>query len=554
MLLGFTVSLSAPLTAGSPGTEAAHPEPSSLRLEVGEIRSLPAQQVQRVAIGNPDVADVTVLSSKEILLQAKAAGATQLIVWDAQGQQIVDVEIVDRAQEGLEGEVRQLVSDLKLTGVRVKREGKKLVLVGEVARQEELDRLDQVLGRSYATGVTNLVTVAPSAAAIPSGGPLVKLSVQVLDVSRSDLERIGVKWSESIALADDAVTDRTLSNALFRWGTSLSRSSVQATLSALVEQKRARILSEPKLVTASGKEASSFVGLEIPIVSATSFGTTTQVVSTSIEFRKTGVRLRMTPHVLPDAPESDGPAPSTASRITTVIEAEVSSLDSSVALIVPVGSQTVSVPGFRVRKANTEVMTHSGETVIIAGLVEAEDKRTVSQVPALGSVPFFGRLFRSPDTSSSQREIIIAVTPEVLHERDEGRQAVAAERLTAVEAALTTAHAAITATPHTPQTPRIPDPSEAMRHYTLQVHERLAKAMRYPIEQWLQSHGTQVTLRLHLARDGTLKEALIVSPSGIEAFDQTALQTAQRQSPYPPFPSEVPQQDLWLELPVRFQP
>jgi len=222
-------------------------------------------------------------------------------------------------------------------------------------------------------------------------------------------------------------------------------------------------------------------------------------------------------------------------KITTVIQAEVSEVDSSVALSVPVGNQTVQVPGFAVRKANTEVTTASGETIMIAGLLQAKDTNDASQVPALGSIPVVGRLFRSPETKSTQRELIIAVTPELLLEAEQG-----ADKVLAVEQALAVAEV----------TASVEDP---MLRYALKVQERIAKSLRYPVREKELGLSGQVKLRVHLLRDGTLKQALLAEPSGFESFDQAAVRAAESQSPYPPFPSDLPQQELWLELPVLFR-
>ena len=254
-----------------------------------------------------------------------------------------------------------------------------------------------------------------------------------------------------------------------------------------------------------------------------SFTLSTSTVSASIEFRKTGVLLKMTPNVLEDQ------------RITTVLEAEVSGIDTASGLSVPVGSQTVTVPGFKVRKTATQVTTASGETIVIAGLLEVEDTHDISQVPALGSIPVIGRLFRSPEKESTQRELVIAVTPQLLTDRTR-----AAENAAALQPAVASAEA----------TASVTDPT---LRYALQVQDRIAKSIQYPSREREGGRGGRVKLRLHLFRDGTLGQAVIAESSGIESFDQEALKTAQGQSPYPPFPSDVAQQDLWLDLPVLFR-
>ena len=508
-----------------PTLEQVKVVPASISLAPGELWSVPVDEIKRVAVGDPEVVDVTVVSPNEVLLQGKAAGTTNLLLWDRQGQHVSNIEVVDRTTEALEGQLRQLVAQLGLPGVQVKRENNKLFLIGDVPRQADADRLEQMLASFK--GVTNLAQVLVPTAA-PVAPLLVKLAVQVIDISRKDLERLGVNWGESLKFTEPEVSDLTGSKALFgRWGTSLTRGSLPMTLNALVQQNRARVLAEPKLVTASGKEASSFIGVEVPVISTTSFGTSTSSVSASIEFRKTGVLLKMTPNVNPKDPDR---------KITTAMEAEVSDIDRSVGLSVPVGSQTIVVPGFKVRKANTEVTTISGETIMIAGLLQAEDSRNLSQVPALGSMPVLGRLFRSPEAETTQRELVIAVTPELV-----GESEVTTEKAMALEQALSVAE--VTASVENP-----------VLRYALQVQERIAKSLRYPQREKELSINGQIKLRVHLLRDGTLKQATISESSGFESFDQAALKAAESQSPFPPFPSDVAQQELWLELPVLFRP
>ncbi len=508
----------------SPET-SGQPTGSVIILEPGQIYNLSTEKLRRIAIGNPLVADLTVVSSSEVLVKAKAAGTTNIIVWDQRGTRTWTIQVIDRTPEALEGQLHQLLTDLHIPGVSVKREANKVFLVGEATKQEDLDRLEQML--TSFKGVTNLVSLheEPAAPTPPPG--LVKLAVQVLEISRSDLDKLGVKWSDSVAFTEPSETDKTLYDALTHFGTSLTRSSFSATLNALIQKNRARILSEPKLVTTSGKEASSFIGLDVPIITATSFGTVTATVSASIEFRKTGVLLKMTPTIVK---LKDG------RKITTVIEAELSDIDDSVALQVPVGAQTVTVHGFKVRKANTEFTTASGESIVIAGLLEAQSSEVVTQVPALGNVPVLGRLFRTPESKSSQREIVIVVTPELIADEEEAP----AERQTAMEHALAVMEV----------TPTVQDPT---LRYALQIQDRIAKAIHYPSQEQEQGVSAAAKLRVQVFRDGTLGQAVISKSSGIQSFDSEVLKAAWAQSPYPPFPAELRQKDLWLELPILFR-
>ncbi|MBI4354715.1 MAG: TonB family protein [Candidatus Omnitrophica bacterium] len=522
---------------GAPSKPPAQ-APSAIRLERGAIHPFSVKGVQRIAVGDPAIADVTVLSPADVLIQAKAPGTTNLLVWDERGQTTVNLEVLERASEAPElvaQQLRNLIGALNLTKVTVRQESTKLFLVGEVDRQDELDRLEQML--SAFEGVTNLVRLSSAAADQILPTDLVRLDVQIIEISSKDLEKLGVKWSESAKLTEPEATDQTFDKAITRFGTSLTRASLSATLNALVTRNRARTLAEPKLVTTSGKEASSFVGVEVPIITATSFGTDTSTVSASIEFRETGVLLKMTPHVKKREEEP--------TQITTVVTAELSDIDSSVALSVPVGSQTATVPGFKVRKANTEVTTLSGESIVIAGLLRFDDTENVDQVPAFGSLPVLGRLFRSPEMKYERREIVIVVTPQVVGEEAAGLPQVAeepAQRSEHLEEAMDVAQVAVR-----------PSVSDPVLRYAAMIQERIAKAIEYP-ELERTTASTQLKLKVHLFRDGTLGRALVSESSGVDAFDAAAIRAAEARSPYPEFPADIPQEDLWLELPIVFKP
>jgi TonB family protein len=128
------------------------------------------------------------------------------------------------------------------------------------------------------------------------------------------------------------------------------------------------------------------------------------------------------------------------------------------------------------------------------------------------------------------------VTPEILVD-----EAVKADHQLALEQALSVAEV----------TSSIEDPR---LRYALQVQDRIAKALRYPErEKELNLEGT-VKLKLHLFSDGTLGRAMVSKSSGIESLDAEALKVAESQAPYPQFPGQLPERELWLEIPVIFRP
>ena len=500
--------------------------PSTLSLEIGEVRSLSVDGVIRIALGNPDVVDVTVVSETELLLKAGSAGTTNLILWDRAGQHTTSLEVVDRTREALEDRLRQLVQQLGLTGVQVTRESDKIFLSGQVDTQEELDQLEQMLS-AYKAQVTNLVSPPPPSPPLPPAlPPSVKLTVQLVEMSRDDKDKLGVDWMDSLTFTETpfgaagpggtGLTER-LSEA-FRVG-ALTRTGASAVLNLLVSKGKARILAEPKLVASSGKEATTTLGVEIPVITVTSISSGT--VSQNIEFKQTGVELKFRPTVLEDG-----------HSIQLSLNAKVSSIDTTNAITV----SGVVVPGFKIRQTETEIVTDSGRSVFITGLLQDEEKKNLTQLPGIGSIPVLGTLFRSTQFIAGQTELIIMVTPEITTEPE-----ASAERAIALDQAL--AGVEVAAAEDTPTL-----------RYALQVQERIASALRYPAPEAAPRGESRVTLRLHLLRDGTLDRALVAEPSGTDVFDREALRVAQAQTPYPPFPSDLAQHDLWLDVPVLFRP
>jgi pilus assembly protein CpaC len=523
-------------------SEVVPPKDASeeLSLAIGAVENLRAEGVQRVLVAEPEILDVSVLSTNEILLKGLAAGRTDLLIWDVTGQRTFAVIVTDETSANTEASLRDVIAQLGLTQVLIQREGNKLFLMGAVESNDDLARLEELL--SGYRGVTNLVAMHPPLVPpVPlppeePPPPLIALAVQLIELTRSTTDQLGVDWNDSITLGEqpfvDGSTTTSTTASLNDFGSSmvkrmgepfrigrLFRTGFSQTLNMLITDNKARVLAEPKLVTASGKPAESFIGSEIPIITASSTSVT-GAVSTTIEFKRFGVSLEITPVLLADN-----------ESIHTIMETKVQDLDTTNAIVIT----GVTVPGFRVRETTTEVVTASGETIVIAGLLQSADRNVTSEVPGMGKMPVFGRFFRSPNITSNETELIITITPELLLD-----QASHAERKLMVEQALASAEVAASV-----EDPRL--------RYALVVQDRLAKAIRYPLrEKELQMQG-MVKLRMHLFADGTLGRVMVVESSGISSLDQEALKAAESQSPYPSFPSQLMEREIWLELPVIFR-
>lgn len=164
-----------------------------------------------------------------------------------------------------------------------------------------------------------------------------------------------------------------------------------ATLYALAQKGDAKILSEPKVVTISNQQAKIQVGTDIPFsITTISNGVVTQ----SFQMVSAGILLTVTPTINAD------------DNIRIKIKPEVS---------IP-GNVTAAGPEIRTRNAETEVIVKSGETLVIGGLIDEQDRKSISKVPLLGDIPVLGAFFRSTSTGKNRTELLIFVTPNIVRD------------------------------------------------------------------------------------------------------------------------------------------
>ena len=167
-------------------------------------------------------------------------------------------------------------------------------------------------------------------------------------------------------------------------------------LEAMRRYNLAKIISEPTLVTVSGRPAYFEVGGEIPYEIPQSLGTTT------IEFKKFGTRLDFVPIVLGNG------------AIRLEVRPRVSQLDESIGI--PVGNRVV--PGFKTRELDTGVELKAGQTLALAGLLEHRVESENKGLPFLADLPWIGAGFRRVEEDVNEIELLVLVTPELVDGMD----------------------------------------------------------------------------------------------------------------------------------------
>ena len=177
-----------------------------------------------------------------------------------------------------------------------------------------------------------------------------------------------------------------------------SRWSLSPTLQGIITHSRARVLSEPTLVTISGERAAFLAGGEIPILqSIATAGTAAQ----SVVFEPFGMRLNMIPVLLETG------------TINLQVSPEERLLDRSNALNL-FGGTTSAIPAFVTRRTQTTVELKPGQELFISGLVTSNHGRELNKTPIIGEIPVLGALYRSKAFSKNESELVVAVRPEVI--------------------------------------------------------------------------------------------------------------------------------------------
>ena len=177
-----------------------------------------------------------------------------------------------------------------------------------------------------------------------------------------------------------------------------------ATIQALQQQNILQILAEPNLITASGKEASFLAGGEFPypVLQGTSVGGSLGI---TIQFKEFGIRLNFTPTMLADG------------TIHLKVNPEVSSLDFTNAINI----SGFTIPALSTRRAESELDLKDGQTFAMAGLINNQVTKEFSKIPGLGDIPLLGKLFQSESLNRSHNELMLLVTPHIVHAMDPGQ-------------------------------------------------------------------------------------------------------------------------------------
>ena len=403
---------------------------SSIELSVGRGRlvSLPAS-MSDVFVANDEVADVQVRSGRQLYIFGKKPGETSIYATDASGRVVFST--VARVGNNIETIDQMLSLAMPDASISANTMNGFVLLTGTVQSPDdaaEAERLVQAFVGEPTKVLSRLRTATPLQ---------VNLQVRIAEVNRSLVKEISgnLKTLDStggflggvfggrnpgtitripaptavfpgspaprpydpvtgqpinspfLGTSYEVVTPsgtRSLAGAGRLFGLDLIASLDIGERSGLVAT-----LAQPNLTAISGETADFLAGGEFPVPVPGNFAGTT------IEYRKYGVSLAYTPTVL-----SNG-------RISLRVRPEVSELSTEGAIVM----QGFQVPALTIRRAETTVELGSGESFMIAGLMNNRSIGAIDKMPGLGDVPLLGMLFKSDSFRRGETELVIVVTP-----------------------------------------------------------------------------------------------------------------------------------------------
>jgi len=212
----------------------------------------------------------------------------------------------------------------------------------------------------------------------------ITIRARILEILRGNDASVGLDWADGVSWVEAPP------NAPFRLGLPARSGVLDAKLNLLVQERKARLLAQPTLVTTSGQPARFLAGGEIPIPLILQN-------SISVEWKPYGVRLDIEPRL-------EG-----SDTIILKVRPEVSRIDQTNAIKLP----NVTVPAVATRWTESTLQLKNGETVVLSALTLSDDQQTEQGVPLLSAIPFLGELFKNHENKASTTELIFQITPTV---------------------------------------------------------------------------------------------------------------------------------------------
>lgn len=387
--------------------------------------------ITRITSGNPSIAVVKQVDptlKTGFLVEGHGAGTTAVLAWTIDGR--IREYIIVVSPEDV-GQAMLIQRAIGLPNVHVRKIGSKILLTGTVRNQYERNYAFQIAGFyvqgnvsvPISTGSNVSLELEASSATESDADDIeltktentgsiidllkmthptqIRFEAQVIDINSTDTKDLGFQYGQTsgggsvitispgLISAGEDIGRGGYSNNPLKWF-DRHRASLGMTINALVENGKARVLSRPSITTMSGEQATIQIGGQIPY-------STSNLTGTTVQFKDYGIILQCKPIVDDDE------------KITVAVHAEVSNLS---------GQAVDGQPIIATRHAEAVVNLMSGTSMLIGGLMDSSEGKSVQKIPLLGNIPILGEFFKYSYKSRNKRELIIIITPTIVETGD----------------------------------------------------------------------------------------------------------------------------------------
>lgn len=571
----------------------------------GELATLKVYSLTRLSISDPNIADVASADADKLLIIGKTLGQTVFFIWDEYGKRTVVVRVQEEDQALIKARVEKLLKGAKVEGLTFEEnayEGK-LMISGDLSK-EKFAVYSTVIA-SFGDRIINLVKEELSE-------DLVQIDMQVAELNTTLQKSMGIDWTAGTASNltlkyQEAIPTATEQLERFiKVGDFTRTTALLITINNLLQEGKGRVLSKPKLVVVSGKQASFQVGGQIPIRTTTTG--TGGAASENVSFKDYGIIMNITPTIR-------------RGKVDITMSVEISDIDSSVV--------TADSVAFTRRSAQTQLLLDDQQTIVLAGLIKSNRSEQVKKVPFLGDIPIIGLAFRSRTmpSAATDTEIVITLTPTILPQQENAdkNELAKSETPKAEDVVSAQAGSADSSTGNAPsvseskeadalaeaepsqevvdviaqedrsvgagaveteQDTMIPgnnsteniiveeavqdqpmarvdesqieieapaaDDSQSVSKYVFSVQKKISEAISYPYEAVENGWAGTVKLTLKILKDGSLEEVTVKESSGHNIFDKDAVNTAEILAPYAAFPPELELNEITVTIPIVY--
>lgn len=376
-------------------------EAITMTITVGQSRVIHFDEpISKLSVSSSDIGEAVVVAADQVVVNGKAFGQLNIIVWDKSGAKSLVFDVQVRANLTL---VDALIKTLfPKDDIRLSQANGSIILSGTVDDSKKIALVESTVQTAGFKTVNMLRGPFKNATQV-------QLQVRVAEVNRNRMREFGTSYAyqsspgtggyansgsgpSSVGKIEDGNIFGTVSSALNLF---LMSSNAMSFIRVLNSQGALRGLAEPNLIAMDGQQASFLAGGEFPVPIVQNGS---EKSSITVMFKEYGVRLNFKPTVVGEE------------FIRLELEPEVSTIDYANGVKI----DGFTIPALRTRRAKTGIELRDGQSFALAGLLDNSEMKSLSKIPVLGDVPILGSLFRSQSFQKQETELMFIVTVQIV--------------------------------------------------------------------------------------------------------------------------------------------